>query len=321
MKAPEPDAAHQRRPSAGAETTPGRRPAVDEGDQGRPDRNPADGCVCRRSGRRPSPAAARDRVELLPTTASRGGPGQLSGSATPRVPVRVADQAEVGLWPRREVLGEEAAHRQGVDRVGDDVGETEVVVIRGHRHKVATRPGDRGLSPRRSRTPDPSSRRKESNREAPAGPRSRPRHSRRGRTRARRGAAAGAHRYRPRGRGSGRGSGPGRYGASPKERTRGVDDPPGPVGRRRRRHWTRYAAPSGDIVDVAGGPVRAGDQGIDEVDFPTPGWPTKTVTRSASRARSSASPAGGSVLTARTTGTSSGAYWAKSAGKRRGRPW
>ena len=50
-----------------------------------------------------------------------------------------------GLVSTTQVLGAEPGHRHALDRVGQDVGEAQVVVVGGHRHTLA-RGGPRGAT-------------------------------------------------------------------------------------------------------------------------------------------------------------------------------
>ena len=133
-QAPDPTAAHQRRPRAGAATRPrtgtsSSTSAMRVAHTGTPRTKlcvPSMGSTTQRRAR-------SGRRELLALTASRGRV-RLSWEADELLggPVGVADQREVRLGLDPEVLGAEAGRRDALDGVREDVGEAQVVVVAGH---------------------------------------------------------------------------------------------------------------------------------------------------------------------------------------------
>ncbi len=109
--------------------------AVHQGDQGCPDRaRRGRSSWCRRSGRAPS-AAGRGpcRPELLTGDGvPRPGPGQGGADRLLGGCVGVRDGCQVRLGVDDEVERLEARHGDGVGGVGEDVRQSEVVVVRRH---------------------------------------------------------------------------------------------------------------------------------------------------------------------------------------------
>ena len=148
--APEPLAAHQRRPSAGAATSPstGISSSTNEisvAQAGTPRTKlwvPSMGSITQRRG--PWPVVSNSS----PSTASRGRvrlswhPDELLGGL-----VGVADEREVRLRLDGEVLGAKPGHGDPLDRVGQHMRQAEVIVI-GHPPTLA-RPGAGAAHPPR----------------------------------------------------------------------------------------------------------------------------------------------------------------------------
>ena len=129
--APPPRAAHQRDPSAGADTTPELDLAADlERDERRPHRYPAGvplGAVDRVDDPTPVAGAGAGRADSSPTTAS---PGRASASRS-RIIVSTARSAsvtgvQVGLGLHHEIIGPEARQGDRIGGVGEHVREREV---------------------------------------------------------------------------------------------------------------------------------------------------------------------------------------------------
>ena len=127
-----PPAAVQRRRGDQAEH---RLALVHQRDEGGPHRHAPDevlGAVDRVD--HPASRAVAGGVELLALDGVAGAgalelvPDELLGR-----PVGVGHRAEVGLGLHHQVLGAEAGDGQTLDRIGQDVGEAQVVVIGGHR--------------------------------------------------------------------------------------------------------------------------------------------------------------------------------------------
>jgi len=119
LHAPEPLAAHQRRPSAGAATRP-RTAVVDKCDQRGPHRDASDeavGAVDRVDD--PTPRAATGGLELLALDRiARAGSFELVAYHLLGLAVGVADQCEIGFGLDEEVLGSEARHRDPLRSIG-----------------------------------------------------------------------------------------------------------------------------------------------------------------------------------------------------------
>ena len=140
-QAPEPLAAHQRRPSAGAATRPstGMSSSTSEirvAQAGTPRTKlcvPSMGSMTQRRG--PCPVVSNSS----PSTASRGRV-RLSCDADELLGrlVGVADEGEVGLGLHDEVVRPEPRHRDPLDGVRQDMGKAQVVVI-GHLPTLARR--------------------------------------------------------------------------------------------------------------------------------------------------------------------------------------
>ena len=127
-QAPSPALAHQRRPSAGAETSPTLDPALAlEREQRPPDGDAAD-VVPRAVDRVDDPAVWRAVVaELLAEHALAGPPaGDERADRLLGRPVGLADGRQVGLRLDAQVGGAEASERDRVGGVGELVREAEV---------------------------------------------------------------------------------------------------------------------------------------------------------------------------------------------------
>ena len=141
--APEPVAAHQRRPRAGADDHADHgHTVIDQRDEGRPHRHPAHevlGAVDRVD--HPAAGAVAGRVELLALDGvARPGPLELGPDVLLGGAVGVGHRREVRLALDDEVLGAEPGDRHPLHRVGEDVGQAEVVVVvrRGRGHETTT---------------------------------------------------------------------------------------------------------------------------------------------------------------------------------------
>ena len=131
--------AHQRRPRAGAETTPStKRPSAScSAMTGGPHRHPAHEVLGAVDGvdDPAAPAAGADELGVLlaqhPVLGALDGHQHRTHEQLDR-PVGVADRGEVGLGLDHEVASVEPVHRDGVGRVGDAQREREVVGVSGH---------------------------------------------------------------------------------------------------------------------------------------------------------------------------------------------
>ena len=149
-QAPDPVAAHQRRPRAGAATRPrtgwpSSTSEISVAQAGTPRTKlwvPSIGSITQRRG--PWPVVSNSS----PSTASRGRV-RLSWERTSSSAdaVGVADQGEVGLGLHDEVLGAEPGHRDPLDGVRQDMGEAQVVVV-GHLPTLARGPAEADGPPR-----------------------------------------------------------------------------------------------------------------------------------------------------------------------------
>ena len=134
-QAPEPSAAHQRRPRAGAATrpmtgTPSSTRAIRVAHTGTP-RDEVVGAVDRVDD--PLPRAGPGGRELLADDGvARPGALELGADQLLGVAVGVADQGEVGLGVDPQVLGAEPRGRDALDGIREHVGEAQVVVVAGH---------------------------------------------------------------------------------------------------------------------------------------------------------------------------------------------
>jgi hypothetical protein len=83
---------------------------------------------CRLPGRRPG----GQPVLLAEHAVARPGPGQRRADRLLHRGVRVRDRGQVGLGLDVQVERPEPGHRDGVGRVGEQVGEREIVGVTGH---------------------------------------------------------------------------------------------------------------------------------------------------------------------------------------------